>query len=281
MAPSYGDTVCRALFIFLFLSSLIYHTCGWITYEGEELLALRTSSGELSYDAFLRLNLIEELLADSSHSSNADHGPTSNTKHRRRGRKRGKRGGVLTRLRKRHNQPPLPSIFLANARSVRHKVDELQCLMRTKKDFRDCSLYCITETWLDESVPDSAIITPGFTLYRSDREFNSVDKHRGGGVCFLVNDSWCTNVKVLSKSCTPELETLVIKCRPFYLPREFTSLILTAVYIPPDANAKSAVDHCLKLSPVMKKQIQERFPLWQETLTIQTYGGIYPSTTSM
>lgn len=34
----------------------------------------------------------------------------------------------------------------------------------------------------------------------------------------------------------------MVKCRPFYLPREFTSTIITAAYIPPDANAKHAMD---------------------------------------
>ena len=33
----------------------------------------------------------------------------------------------------------------------------------------------------------------------------------------------------------------MLKCRPFYLPREFTSTIVTAAYIPPDANAAFAM----------------------------------------
>lgn len=33
----------------------------------------------------------------------------------------------------------------------------------------------------------------------------------------------------------------MVKCRPFYLPREFTATIITAAYIPPDADAKSAM----------------------------------------
>lgn len=32
-----------------------------------------------------------------------------------------------------------------------------------------------------------------------------------------------------------QLEVLVVKCRPFYLPREFTAIIV--MYIPPNANA--------------------------------------------
>ena len=54
-------------------------------------------------------------------------------------------------------------------------------------------------------------------------------------MCFLINDRWATDVKVLSKTCFADLETLTIVCRPFYLLREFSSVILTAVYLPPQA----------------------------------------------
>lgn len=47
---------------------------------------------------------------------------------------------------------------------------------------------------------------------------------------------------VISKHCTALAEFLIIKCRPFYLPRELTSVIIVAVYIPPNANAKDALN---------------------------------------
>ncbi len=34
---------------------------------------------------------------------------------------------------------------------------------------------------------------------------------------------------------------MVVKCRPFYLPREFTAIVIVAVFIPPCANAKDAL----------------------------------------
>ncbi len=37
---------------------------------------------------------------------------------------------------------------------------------------------------------------------------------------------------------------MVVKCRPFYLPREFTAIVIVAVYIPPCANAKDAFVNC-------------------------------------
>ncbi len=34
---------------------------------------------------------------------------------------------------------------------------------------------------------------------------------------------------------------MVVKCRPFYLPREFTAIVIVTVYIPPCGNAKDAL----------------------------------------
>lgn len=50
---------------------------------------------------------------------------------------------------------------------------------------------------------------------------------------FMVNCSWATDVCVLTTHCSPvELELLTIKVRPFYFPREFSSVLLTVVYTP-------------------------------------------------
>uniref|UniRef100_A0AAZ3Q1D7 Fish virus induced TRIM protein n=1 Tax=Oncorhynchus tshawytscha TaxID=74940 RepID=A0AAZ3Q1D7_ONCTS len=56
----------------------------------------------------------------------------------------------------------------------------------------------------------------------------------GGGVCLMANVTWCDerNIQELKSFCSPDLEFLTIKCRPHYLPREFSSIIITAVYIP-------------------------------------------------
>ena len=58
---------------------------------------------------------------------------------------------------------------------------------------------------------------------------------------FYFNDSWCKNVKVLSKVCTKNLECLSLKCRPIYLPREFSSITITGVYIHPAADKAEAL----------------------------------------
>ena len=90
-------------------------------------------------------------------------------------------------------------------------------------------------------VPDSAVTPAGFSIYRQDRTSESC-KSKGGGVSFMINSRWGSDVVVLSTRCSTDLELLTIKVRPFYLPREFSSVIITAVYIPPQADKTCALD---------------------------------------
>ncbi|XP_041841970.1 uncharacterized protein LOC121640325 [Melanotaenia boesemani] len=59
----------------------------------------------------------------------------------------------------------------------------------------------------------------------------------------MINNKWCDskNIVTLKQSCSPNLELLTLKCRPYYLPREFTSVIISAVYIPPQADTNAAL----------------------------------------
>eukprot|EP00061_Rhincodon_typus_P018864 g48222.t1 len=67
-------------------------------------------------------------------------------------------------------------------------------------------------------------------------------KAKGSGVCFLIKNSWCSDIVTLASHCSPDLEYLTVRCQPYYRPREFTSVILTAVYIQPRADVKNALD---------------------------------------
>lgn len=122
-------------------------------------------------------------------------------------------------------------------------MDDLRARIRFQRDIRDCNILCLTETWLTPEVPDAAVtLSKDFSVFRMDRTVEA-GKIRGGGVCFMINSKWCDlrNIITLSHSCSPHLEHLTIKCRPFYLPREFTSVIVTAVYIPPQADTDTAL----------------------------------------
>ncbi|ROL42084.1 hypothetical protein DPX16_19531, partial [Anabarilius grahami] len=73
-----------------------------------------------------------------------------------------------------------------------------------------------TETWLKGAIPNSALHLPGFQLFRADRVTESSGKTKGGGLCFYINEGWCTDVTVLKEMCCPYLEALFINCKPFY-----------------------------------------------------------------
>ncbi len=159
------------------------------------------------------------------------------TKRRRRrcerGQKRGKRGGIRARLRANPTSPAIPSLMLSNVRSLENKLDLIQLSRSTQYETRDCCVFVFTETWLNDNIPDSAIQLHGLTCCRADRDSSLSGKTRGGGLCVYINKEWCNNAAVLSKHCSSLVEFMVVKCRPFYLPREFTAIVIVAVYIPP------------------------------------------------
>ena len=121
-------------------------------------------------------------------------------------------------------------------------MDKLKLQIATNRLIQDCCILLITETWLNSSIPDIEIKLASRTAHRQDRNSNS-GKTKGGGVCLYVGNNWCTNNATINSHCSPDLEYITIKCRPAYLPWEFTVVIVTAVYTPPDANASSALSH--------------------------------------
>nr|XP_049617811.1 uncharacterized protein LOC125993017 isoform X2 [Syngnathus scovelli] len=119
-------------------------------------------------------------------------------------------------------------------------MDELLLLTSRNTDFSRSAALCFVETWLSERTPHHAMELAGFRLTRADRSAELSGKSKGGGLCFYINERWCTDVMVLKEFCSPLLETLFINCRPFYSPREFSSIVMAAVYIPPHARASEA-----------------------------------------
>lgn len=45
----------------------------------------------------------------------------------------------------------------------------------------------------------------------------------------------------MDRHCSPKFKYMTVKCRSIYLPWEFNTVLITAVYIPPDANANAAL----------------------------------------
>eukprot|EP00061_Rhincodon_typus_P015277 g42865.t1 len=61
-------------------------------------------------------------------------------------------------------------------------------------------------------------------------------------VCLPIITFWCSDVMTLVSYCSLNLEYPTVNCHPYYLWQEFTSAILTAVYIPLHVEVKSALD---------------------------------------
>ncbi|KAI4899983.1 hypothetical protein NFI96_001451 [Prochilodus magdalenae] len=106
------------------------------------------------------------------------------------------------------------------------------------------SARCVGPRWTYpkciHSMPDSAIQLQTHSVHRGDRTVAS-GKNKGGGVCVFVNNRWSSDIKTVEKHCSTDLELLMVKCRPFYLPREFSAVFILAVYIPPRANSSTAL----------------------------------------
>lgn len=160
-----------------------------------------------------------------------------------RKRKRGQRAGVHARLKTNPSRPALPSIILSNVCSLDNKPDYIRLQRATRREFRECCIFVFTETLLSDKVPDAAIQLAGLTSFRTDRNSALCMKIRGGGggVCVYINSDWCKNSELVSSFCSPLVEFVTVRCRPFYLPHEFTTAFILGVYIPPSANAKEAL----------------------------------------
>ena len=58
-------------------------------------------------------------------------------------------------------------------------------------------------------------------------------------MCIYISKDWSANVTLVSKHCSQLVEFLIVKCWPFYLPRDFTIVTVAAVYIAPSVYAKA------------------------------------------
>ncbi len=124
----------------------------------------------------------------------------------------------------------LPTILLANVQSLRTRISY-------QRETRDCCVICLTETWMSAMVPDSAIELTEFSVHRLNRMKELTGNSRGGDVCFYINNSWCgeRNLHSIKSFCSPDLEFHMLRCRPFWLPRELTAIINHSCLHPPSS----------------------------------------------
>lgn len=103
---------------------------------------------------------------------------------------------------------------------------------------------------MTDRIPTAHTELDGFTMIRLDRDLEKTDKKSGGGVCLYVNKQRCHlgHITERERVSDKNIELLAVSCRPYYLPREFSNIIVLVVYIPPSANAKHATDTICKVA---------------------------------
>ncbi|KAK3563853.1 hypothetical protein QTP86_002723 [Hemibagrus guttatus] len=172
------------------------------------------------------------------HAASADAGPESQGAvggavalfKRFKKRKQGKRAGALVKLRQRGFRMVLPSIHLANLRSLPNKMDELLLLSRINKDFSNSAALYFTESWLNDAIPDNTLNLLGFQLFRAVTE--SAGKSLGSRDMLLHQRKVVYRCNSVEEDVCPDLEAFFINCKPFYSPWEFSSFILVVKTTP-------------------------------------------------
>jgi len=227
--------ICYLAVFHLLLTGLFIQNCSALLfYNRQELLDISTGNSD-SFIADLRL------IPEISRTPEAAHSSRPGGSARRRRRECKQRRGLRAKLKLIPHRLPLPTIFFANVHSLANNMDEIRLSITNNRRIMDSNVMIFTVTWLNNNCPDNAIELAGRHTHRADRIAEDSGKTRGGGLCISINKAWCTDSATTERQCSPNVEFIVVKCRPYYLPRELTSIILTAVYIPPDANAKLAM----------------------------------------
>ena len=103
--------------------------------------------------------------------------------------------------------------------------------------------YYVFHTWLQDYILKCNISLLGFQTMQAER-FEEERKGESSGIAVLVNNRWWNpgHATVKHCFCSPDAELLAVCFCPYYLPREFTSVITVAVYIPSSAGADTACD---------------------------------------
>jgi len=125
----------------------------------------------------------------------------------------------------------IPTIMNCNARSVTFKTDELSTIM----SLNNIGIAIITETWLNENIPNDSIAISGYNIECKDRQ-----DRVGGGVCVYIRSDIPYNR--LANLESDEVEALWLTIKPRRLPRQHSPLSLGAIYHPPTANNATTID---------------------------------------
>ena len=149
----------------------------------------------------------------------------------------------------------LPSLLVANVRSIASKLDETELVV----SHLGINIIALTETWLTESNKNT-VSFKGYIPYHRPRE---KCKRSSGGVSILVTpDMISTKLQI---TVPDHLECLWLSCKPIWLPRVASVIVVCAVYYPGSTSdyapcQDELVDHIV--DNVQKLKIKYSDPLF-------------------
>ena len=122
----------------------------------------------------------------------------------------------------------------------------LFCLAVGKSSNAD--VVCVTESWLNNNIPDDLISIHGYTIHRRDR----LDARRGGGLVFFVNNKIsCTRPTDLESL---KHEAMWLLYRYQRMPRCTTRILIGLVYHPPNGDNYACPSYIIEtLDSVFKR----------------------------
>ena len=120
-----------------------------------------------------------------------------------------------------------PSVLLANAQSLRPKMDELAAVASVLKP----NVIAVCESWLSDRVSDTEIRLSGYSSYRCDRS----NGKKGGGVCVYVECTLCCEEWSSKPSSCPFLENVTLILKQL-------NVILIVIYVPPGLSSANYHD---------------------------------------
>lgn len=87
-------------------------------------------------------------------------------------------------------------------------------------------IIIITETWLDDTISDAELGLSGYQIFRRDRSGATSSKDRGGGVIIAIREGL---------DATPIISEQSLELQYVLLRDGSSSLLISAIYLPPDA----------------------------------------------
>lgn len=70
---------------------------------------------------------------------------------------------------------------------------------------------------------------------------------------------------------------MVVKCRPFYLPRELSAVFTTAVYVSPDANGKQSIEELYNTVSQLQTAYPDGFYITADDFSGANLESVLPS----